>query len=459
MYTSGSTGQPKGVMIEHRNVCNHLSWVVDEINLTPKDRFAHKYSMAFDPSVIEIFAPLLVGACVYIFPEQQHFSGDYLAQWIIKKQITCIDVTPSTLRSLLEEVDLLAGKHQLKCVLCGGETLTADIQRRFADQINAELFNMYGPTETTIAASSFRCSQQLFTNTIPIGRPIANTEVYVLDDRMQPVPIGVWGELYVGGDGVGRGYWRREALTAERFIDSPFGEGRLYCTGDVVRIGADGVLEFRGRVDNQVKIRGFRVEPGEVEAVLSQHPGVREVAVVAGDDVHGQKRLLAYVVATEAGEDTTALRGYLTERLPDYMIPALFIHMKALPVSANGKVDRANLPDPGDSRPQLQAKYVQPRTELETTIGRIWKGVLGLNDVGVHDNFFDLGGHSLLLVQLQRQLQQTLQRSVELVHLFEFPTVASLAQQLDQQTHSNQAFTDIQQRMRNQQSAIQQRNG
>jgi hypothetical protein len=318
------------------------------------------------------------------------------------------------------------------------------VRRGLALLPGTRIVNGYGPTESTTFTCCYEVPRELGEGTasIPIGRPIGNTRVYVLDGEMEPVPIGVTGELYVGGDGLARGYLRRPDLTAEKFVPDPFGEeagGRLYRTGDRVRHLADGNLEFLGRLDHQVKVRGFRIELGEVESVLGAHPGVKEAVAVVREDHPGEKRLVAYVVAEgepgsqpAEGSTVASLRTFLQSRLPEHMVPAAFVILDAIPLTSSGKVDRRSLPAPGASRPELARAFVEPRTPSEQAIAAIWRGVLRLERVGVHDNFFELGGHSLLIVQAHGRLAKCFpDRSVSLVDLFRHPTIAELSAWLD----------------------------
>ena len=314
------------------------------------------------------------------------------------------------------------------------ETL-AKWQRLMGQKI--EWCNAYGPSETTITASNYVPSGTDWAReekrTVPIGRPSMNVEMYVLDPAQQPVPAGVIGELYIGGTGVGRGYHKQPALTAERFIPHPFSRSageRLYRTGDMARFRADGNLEFLGRVDEQVKIRGFRIEVGEVEAVLAQNANVREGIVVAREDGRGGHRLVAYVVGNNGGVKTEELRSYLKQRLLEYMVPSSFVMMEALPRTPNGKIDRRNLPDAGDAREEANELYIEPRSGIERAIANIWQEVLKVDKVGINDNFFGLGGHSLLLVHAHSKVTEALRVKVTMVEMFKYPTISALAEHL-----------------------------
>jgi amino acid adenylation domain-containing protein len=433
IYTSGSTGAPKGVAVEHRAACNNLLWMQRQFPLTPADRVPLKYSVAFDVAVWEIFGPLIAGARLVIAPHGAQRDPDLFIPFLREHEITVLDLVPSLLRALLKEPQF---RHcvSLRRVTCGGEPLDPDLRRLFFEQFDIELNNMYGPTEATITTTWWTCSGADPAHTVPIGRPIANLQTYLLDANLQPVPIGVPGELHIGGDGLARGYWNRPQLTAETFIPNPFSSeprARLYKTGDLARYLPDGNIEFLGRLDHQVKIRGFRIELGEIEAALNGHPAVREVVVSAREDVPGRKQLVAYVVLhQEPLPSARELRHFLMSKLPDYMVPAAFVPLERLPLTPNGKVDRRALPTPGQQRPTLEEAFVAPRTPVEEALAGIWADLLGLTQVGIHDNFFELGGHSLLATQVISRLQGAFQVELPLRRLFETPTIAALAQAL-----------------------------
>ncbi|HEX6290301.1 MAG TPA: AMP-binding protein, partial [Herpetosiphonaceae bacterium] len=357
-------------------------------------------------------------------------------------QVTVAHFVPSLLQVVLDAPGL-DGCDRLRGVFCGGEALPRDLPERFFARLDADLIQFYGPTEASISVTAWVFQPDTSDQEVPIGHPIANTQIYLLDARLQPVPVGVPGELYIGGAQLARGYNGRPDLTAERFIPDPFSQNpgaRLYKTGDLARYRADGAIEFLGRIDHQVKIRGFRVELGEIETVLLRHPDVREAVVLAREDQppaggHPDKRLVAYVVEQRTTEQTenqelgtlnTQLRAFLADRLPDYMLPSAFVVLDALPLNANGKVDRRALPAPDAQRP-AERVYVAPRTELERTLTGIWRDVLRVEHVGIHDNFFELGGHSLTMVQVHSAIQTTLDREIPMVDLFKYPTIGALA--------------------------------
>jgi amino acid adenylation domain-containing protein len=437
MYTSGSTGTPKGVMVSHRAALNHLRWRQGYFPLSPEDRGLHKASMSFDDSVWELFEPLLAGARLVLARPGGHADPGYLVQLIAEQQVTTACFVPSLLRAFLEEPGL-ERCASLRRVTTGGEVLPLELQDRFFSRLGADLHNGYGPTEATISATFWTCTPAGDRRPVPIGRPIANTRVYVLDRHLRPVPVGVPGELYIGGDSLARGYLGRPAFTAERFVPDPFGPlpgARLYRTGDRARYRPDGTLEFLGRVDYQVKIRGFRVEPGEIAATLAEHPDVRDGIVVAREDSIGDLRLVAYIVPAADGmaPGVDQLRAFLQARLPEHMIPSAFMVLDALPLTPSGKIDRRALPAPEQGRDAMEA-LVMPRTPVEEAIAEIWMAVLRLERVGVHDNFFALGGHSLLATQVVARLRAAFGLELPLRVMFETPTVAGLAERIEETT-------------------------
>ena len=424
IYTSGSTGRPKGVQVVQRAVVNFMASMRAEPGLTADDTLLAVTTLSFDIAGLELFLPLTVGARVVIANSAAVADGPQLMALMERSNVTVMQATPATWRLLIQSG--WQGDSRLR-ILCGGEALP----RELADQLLArcgELWNMYGPTETTIWSTVYRV--QPGEGPISIGRPIANTQIYILDSHLQPVPIGVAGELYIGGDGLARGYFKRPELTAEKFIRDPFSETpnpRLYKTGDLARYHAAGTIEFLGRIDHQVKIRGFRIELGEIEAVLAQHAQVRQAVVVAREDTPGDKRLVAYLIAKGSTPSVSDLRSFLKDQLPDYMVPAAFVMREAFPLTPNGKVDRKALPAPDGARPSINANYAAPQTDSERALAAIWQDVLKVERVGRHDNFFDLGGHSLLIVQVHARLGSITPKPITIADLFRFPTIATLA--------------------------------
>jgi aspartate racemase len=429
IYTSGSTGTPKGTAISHRSVVR-LVQNTDFVELGPEQVFLQFAAISFDASTFELWGSLLHGARLVIFPARIP-SLEELGEVIRSEGITTLWLTAALFHQMVDEqLESLGGVEQL---LAGGDALSVPHVRRYLATLAGDrrLINGYGPTENT----TFTCCHVMrgdteIDGTVPIGRPIRNTTVYLLDAQGQPVPVGVAGELCTGGDGLAREYWNQPELTAEKFVPDPFSSeagGRLYRTGDRARYRADGVIEFLGRVDHQVKIRGFRVELGEIEAALRAHEAVGDAVVMTREDAPGDRRLVAWVAAGEgAGPSPSELRGFVRERLPEYMVPAVFVMLERLPLNANGKVDRSALPDPEGERQTDQA-YVAPRSELEQQIAAVWREVLRLDEVGIDDNFFDLGGNSLLLMRVHGQLSRFLPREVSIVELFRLPTTRALA--------------------------------
>ncbi|MDZ7269872.1 MAG: amino acid adenylation domain-containing protein [candidate division KSB1 bacterium] len=431
IYTSGSTGRPKGTLITHRGLNNYLNWCLAAYPLSQGSGALVHSPLAFDATVTGLFSPLLVGKTVQLVPEGLEIEA---LSRVLETQggFSLIKITPAHLDVLGQQLGAERAGKVTAAFVIGGENLTAKhiaFWRRHAPA--TLLFNEYGPTETVVGCVVY-CVPPDWpgSEAVPIGRAIPNTRVYVLDSHLQPVPIGVPGELYIGGAGVARGYLNRPDLTAERFVPDPFCSepgARMYKTGDLVRYLASGEMEYLGRRDDQVKIRGYRIELGEVEAVLAKHPGLREAAVVAHTGAGGERRLVAYVVpAGEAAPTAAQLREFLRAELPEYMIPASFITLAALPLTPNGKVDRRSLPAPGENRPELENVYVAPRTPAEQTLAAIWQQVLGVSRVGVHDNFFELGGDSILSIQVIARAKQA-GLGLTPRQLFEHPTVAGLA--------------------------------
>jgi amino acid adenylation domain-containing protein len=436
IFTSGSTGVPKGVMNVHAGIRNRLLWMQEAFGLDATDRVLQKTPFTFDVSVWEFFWPLMTGATLVVARPEGHKDSAYLARTIQAEQVTTVHFVPSMLQVFLTEP--VQDCTSLRRVICSGEALPRDLQDRFLARSRAPLHNLYGPTEAAVDVTHWACRRDDAPGPVPIGRPIANTQIYVLDRFLAPVPVGVAGELHIGGRNLARGYLGQPELTADRFVEDPFAPpgARLYKTGDLARFRDDGALQYLGRLDHQVKLRGFRIELGEIEAVLTGHPQVREAVVVAREYRPGDLRLVAYLTVggpaapDAAAPDTAELTGYLRRRLPEYMVPAYFEVLAELPLISSGKADRNALPEPASIRPDLQAQFAPPQDDLEDTIAALWCEVLGVDRVGRHDGFFDLGGHSLLMAQLRTMMAARTGHEVSMVELFQHPTVASLAQYL-----------------------------
>jgi amino acid adenylation domain-containing protein len=431
IYTSGSTGQPKGAMNTHAAIRNRLLWMQEMYGLTAQDSVLQKTPFSFDVSVWEFFWPLMTGARLVVAKPGGHQDSSYLARLIEEQGITTVHFVPSMLQLFLEDPAAMRCTN-LKRVICSGEALPLELKNRFFTKLSCELHNLYGPTEAAVDVTYWQCRPEDGLRAVPIGRPIANTRMHVLDQRMEPVPAGMPGELYIGGVGLARGYWRRPVLTAEKFVPNPFSETgeRLYRTGDLGRYLADGSIEYLGRADFQVKIRGFRIELGEIESALLQLQGVKEAVAVAREERSGDKRLVAYVVfENPQAAAVQQLRDSLKDRLPAYMVPAAFVTLEKMPLSPNGKIDRKALPAPEFTTEN--AVTVAPRTATEEALAEIWAEVLGVADPGVHSNFFDLGGHSLLAMRLMTRINEGFKTNLSLRVLFEAPTIAGLAERIE----------------------------
>ncbi len=438
IYTSGSTGAPKGAIVEHRGMLNHLWGKVRTLELTAADVIAQTASQCFDISVWQCLAPLLCGGQVCIVPDEIAHDPGRLLRHAEAEGVTVLETVPALLQGMLDMAADTDGREpelkRLRMVLPTGEALPGQLCRDWlARYPSVPLVNAYGPAECADDVALHEISQSPDGQAayMPVGRPVPNIELYILSPSLKPLPIGVAGELCVAGVGVGRGYLRNPAKTAGVFVPHPFAKepgSRLYRTGDMARYLPNGIIQFIGRMDHQVKVRGFRIELGEIESQLLEHPDVHEAVVIAKDDARGDKRLVAYASGRASSE---ALRDFLRERLPDYMVPPVVVVLESLPRNANGKVDRRSLPEPADRDPRRP--FVAPRTDMETRLAREWAEVLGLPQVGVHDNFFDLGGHSLTAVQLVSRIQKSIGNPISLLDLFQTPTVAGLADRISGQ--------------------------
>ncbi len=431
IYTSGSTGKPKGVMLENRNVVNFFTGMDRAIGCAPGVWLAVT-SFSFDISVLELLWTLTRGFKVVVHGDEGTAS---IADEITRHGVTHLQMTPSLARMLTLDARAFAALSLLKQMLLGGEAVPASLIHHIRQVFSGEIHNMYGPTETTIWSTTYRVEEP--GSTVSIGRPISNTQIYILDPELQPVPAGEIGELFIGGDGVARGYWNRPDLTAERFLTIPsLSPCRIYRTGDLARLLPDGNIEFLGRADYQVKLRGHRIELGEIEAILEQCSGVRQAVVVVREDKEGDKRLVAYLVVDATGaEGAGTLRSVLESKLPDYMLPSAFVSLPELPLTDNGKIDRKallKLPPPliaisAAAGQRQNESSNQPSNEIERIIAGAWQDALGIPSVGMNDNFFDLGAHSLTVAEVQAKLQDVLGREISLLDLFQFSTVNALA--------------------------------
>jgi len=436
IYTSGSTGKPKGVLGLHQGAINRFEWMWERYPFEAGEVCCQKTTLNFVDSIWEIFGPLLKGVPIVIISDEAVKDPSRLVEELAKYEVSRIVLVPSLLRAMLETNPNIATKlKKLKIWATSGEAISKELAERFqAAMRQSRLINLYGSSEVSADVTYYEIGvMEEEERSIPIGRPIANTQIYLLDGEMKPVPIGGEGEIYLGGEGLARGYLNRAELTKEKFVANPYREGeRLYRTGDIGRYRGDGQIEYVGRVDHQVKIRGNRVEIGEVEVVLSQYEGVAEVVIVVQEDTSGDNYLAAYIVPdTGITLDISELRNFLRQTLPDYMMPLAFVILEALPLTPNGKVNRQALPVPDQTRPDVESRFVAPRTEIEEQMVKIWTEILGLERVGVYDNFFDLGGHSLLATQVIFQLTDAFHVKIHLRALFETPTIAGLAKQVE----------------------------
>ncbi|MGZ4112663.1 MAG: non-ribosomal peptide synthetase, partial [Tumebacillaceae bacterium] len=452
IYTSGSTGKPKGVLVTHTGVYNAIEGHLPDMQVGCDARVLQFASFSFDASVSEILSALLTGATLYLARRETLMTGQGLVKLLQEEQITHGTIPPSVLM-------LIADNEfpHLRTIISAGEAISREMILLWKNK-GHRIVNGYGPTECTILITW----ELMEGERLPyLGKPVQNTYGYLVDKHMQPVPIGVPGELLIGGLGVARGYLNRPDLTAEKFIPDPFSgvEGaRVYRTGDLIRYWEDGTMEYLGRIDHQVKIRGFRIEIGEIEELLAQHEDVRQVVVAVREDAPGQKRLVAYIAPhngkTIAGSD---LRLYLKQKLPEYMVPSAYVFLDVFPLSPNGKVDRHALPAPDSSQRDIETEYVPPSNDTESKITEVWQEVLQLEKVGVHDNFFDLGGHSLLVTVAHTKIQERLQLEFSVVEMFSYPTISSLSKYLAQQQPETPTIEEFKDRASKQRDAINRR--
>jgi amino acid adenylation domain-containing protein len=437
IYTSGSTGKPKGVEIEHRSVTNFLASMQHRPGLGAEDTVLAITTITFDIALLEIFLPLVCGARVVIAPSETARDGAALVDLIKRCGATVMQATPSTLRMLLD-----AGWDgaPLSKILCGGEAWTVELATQLLEHCDS-LWNMYGPTETTVWSATAKIEAG---RPIVIGPPIANTKLYVLDSMLQLVPVGIPNELCIGGTGLARGYLHQQELTRERFVADPYATepgARIYRTGDLVRRLPDGTLEFLGRLDHQVKLRGHRIELGEIEATIKRYPGVKDCVVIASDAPPPDRRLIAYIIpAAGTAVPAVALRQLLAETVPEFMIPAAFVSLSAFPLTPSGKLDRKALPSPGAAAQEADGAPLQPRTPNEEVLARIWCEMLDLKQIGVRDNFFERGGHSLLVAQVISRINKMLDVKLGVIDLFRTPTIETLAKSVEENRRPENRF-------------------
>lgn len=462
IYTSGSTGEPKGVMIPHRGICNRLLWMQKEFILTDTDRILQKTPYTFDVSVWEFFWPLIIGASLVMARPGGHQDAAYIADTIQNAQITVVHFVPSMLNFFIEEKQAQRC-DSLRFVICSGEALTCVQTKKFFSRMpqHTRLYNLYGPTEASVDVSFWECDRNASLSAVPIGKPIANTQLFVLNEFMQPAPVGIGGELYIGGVGLAREYLNKKDLSTAKFVPNPFsrefpGMGDfLYKTGDSARWRSDGVIEYLGRLDFQVKIRGFRIELGEVELCLGRIDGVIDCAALALDDSSGNKTLVAYIVGNSAaGLNAKKIRDHLQGQLPEYMIPTRICFLDHLPKTTSGKLDRKSLALYKDSFDSTGAAVVPPRTPTEHFIAQIWAQELNRVHLSVTDNFFDIGGHSLLLANVNNKLKEHYGSFLSMVLMFQYPTIAALAEFIDNKNITNDTLPEIARRAQLQRNSL-----
>jgi amino acid adenylation domain-containing protein len=450
IYTSGSTGKPKGVTIQHKSLVNWTTRAAIEYGLKPDDRVLQFSSISFDTAAEEIYPCLTLGGTLVLRSDSMSYSIPAFLQKCREFQISVLDLPTAYWHELTWELSLRGMElpASVRLVIVGGERALPERLSMWHQNVreSVRLMQGYGPTEATVVATIADLSKPVEPEDelreVSIGRPIGNAEIYILDEHLQPVPVGVSGELYIGGEGLARGYLHRPELTAEKFIPHPFSRqpgARLYRTGDVARYRLDGEIEFLGRRDEQVKMRGYRIELGEIEAVLREHPSVREAVVLVREDVPDDKRLVAYLVADDTGAlSVSDLRSALSEHLPGYMIPSAFMLLDALPLTPNGKVNREALPEPMSLHDEVEMDYVAPRNEIERVIAGVWQEIFGMERLSVNSNFFDLGGHSLTLVRVHSKLRERLGKEISLIDMFKYPTISALANYFSQEQLSRE---------------------
>lgn len=430
IYTSGSTGKPKGVLIKHQGVSNLIHNQQKHFRLDLKSKVLQFFSLSFDGAVWEIFPTLASGSTLYLISQETQLNPFELNKFILNHQINIIMLPPSVL-GMLPNNEL----PHLKTIGVGGEVCPANLINKL-NQNQRSFLNAYGPTEVTVYATISHITDE---NNVNIGRPLDNVKIYILDSNLQPLPVGVSGEMYIGGDGLARGYLNKPELTAKKFVPNPFAEGKLYKTGDLAKYLSDGNIEFIGRIDDQVKIRGFRIELGEIETTLTQHPQIQEAVVLVKENQDKNKYLIAYLILKDKGLQNETIKSFLRKKLPDYMIPSVFIFLDKFPLNSNSKIDRKALLLLKNQKP-IETTYVKPESDLEKNIVEIWQQVLKVSTIGIHDNFFDLGGNSLLMARVSSELSEQFSHNLSILELLQYPTINSLANYLSQQ--NNIEFTE-----------------
>ncbi|HYM00627.1 MAG TPA: amino acid adenylation domain-containing protein, partial [Blastocatellia bacterium] len=431
IYTSGSTGKPKAVMTSHRGMCNLVLWMQYAFPLGPKDRMIQRTAFSFDASIWEFFWPLIAGATLVVASPEATVDAKILVNTLVEKQVTVLQAVQSLFQVVLE-VREMQDCRSLRHVFCGGEALSPAVRDRLYNSgLEAELHNVYGPTEASMHVTNYNCPRDERERVIPVGGPIGNSRLYVLDPNLEPSPIWVPGLLHIGGACLAHGYRSRPDLTADRFVPDPHAESpgeRIYRTGDLAKFREDGNIEFLGRADHQVKIRGYRIELGEIEAHLAQHPAVFQAVAIVREDTPGSKRLVAYVVLnTREAVSGNDLRNFLLTKLPEYMVPSFTVLLDQIPLMSNGKLDRTALPAPDMAGPGQGEPFVAPRNEIESELASIFREVISVDGIGVNDNFFNLGGHSLSATQVMIRIRDVFHVDISLRRLFETPTIAGLA--------------------------------
>ncbi|HEX6770050.1 MAG TPA: amino acid adenylation domain-containing protein, partial [Candidatus Binatia bacterium] len=439
IYTSGSTGRPKGVLIEHQQIVNYLYGIKERFALAAGASYAMAQPLTVDASHTTLWPPLIFGGVLHLVSEERALDGQGLADYMSRFEIDLLKLAPSHLVALQLSSPSPARLLPRRWLIIGGEEAKPAWATKLRAMARCAIFNHYGPTEATVGMLTYSITEGpnfSLAFTVPLGRPLPNSTAYVLGRQCELVPVGVTGELYIGGSCLARGYLNRADFTAEKFIPDPFDGApgaRLYRTGDLARYLPDGNIEFLGRTDDQVKIRGFRIELGEIEAALAEHPSVGQSAALVGEDEVNEKRLLCYVVPQqEAMPVPDELRGFLRKKLPEHMVPSAFILLNGLPRTPHGKLDRNALPAFDENLARPDDKYATPRTPIETSLSEIWSEILRVERIGIHDNFFDLGGHSLMAIRLISRIRDTFKLDLPLRDIFETPTVSGIAQRLQE---------------------------